>query len=139
MRALIVLLCASTVVAARLGAQDSSQVAPAPMPDQVAARSSDGVQAIRPGMTEDQVVASLGTPVAVRKAGNFTYLYFENDCLKRCGTFDLVILQGGQTVDAIARASYHRYDGVSSSPNDRLPEYTPPSVEAGTQSSTSPN
>ena len=165
MRAFIVLLCATMVVAVRLGAQDSSQVAPAvptaptmdqpveaaPAPTQaqmatppsfdgeMAAPSSDGVQAIRPGMTEDQVIASWGKPVAARDAGNFTYLYFENDCLRRCGTFDLVILQGGQTVDAIARASYHRYDGVSSSPNDRLPEYTPPPVEADTPAATPSN
>ncbi len=81
---------------------------------------------IRPGMSEAEVVAQWGEPLARRTRGAFTYLHFETDCLKECGTYDVVILEGGQVVDAIARSSNHRYDGVSSSPTDRAPEYTPP-------------
>ncbi|MGH7519320.1 MAG: hypothetical protein ACREOC_17950 [Gemmatimonadales bacterium] len=81
---------------------------------------------IRPGMSEAEVVAAWGEPLARRARGVFTYLHFETDCLKECGTYDVVILEGGQVVDAIARSKNHRYDGVSSSPTDRAPEYTPP-------------
>ncbi len=38
--------------------------------------------------------------------------------------------QGGQVIDAIARGKDHAYDGVSSSPADRKPHYTPPSDSA---------
>jgi hypothetical protein len=85
------------------------------------------VKTIRPGMTEAEVRAAWGAPVTSRKAKDYTYLFYENGCLRACGTYDLVILQGGQVVDAIARGSDHRYDGVSSSPADRAPRYTPPS------------
>jgi hypothetical protein len=91
-----------------------------------AARAQD-VKTIRPGMTEAEVRAAWGEPVTVRKAGEYAYLFYENGCLRACGTYDLVILQGGQVVDAIARGKTHRYDGVSSSPADRTPRYTPPS------------
>jgi hypothetical protein len=82
--------------------------------------------AVRPGMTETEVVAAWGEPLAKRTRGSFTYLHFQTDCLKECGTYDVVILEGGQVVDAIARSKNHRYDGVSSSPVERPPEYTAP-------------
>lgn len=81
---------------------------------------------IRPGMTEAEVTAAWGEPLARRTRGAFTYLHFPTDCLKECGTYDVVILEGGQVVDAIARSKNHRYDGVSSSPADRAPGFTPP-------------
>jgi hypothetical protein len=81
---------------------------------------------IRPGMSEAEVVTAWGEPLARRTRGAFTYLHFQTDCLKECGTYDVVILEGGQVVDAIARSKDHRYDGVSSSPASRTPEYTPP-------------
>ena len=81
---------------------------------------------VRPGMSEAEVVAAWGEPLARRSRGAFTYLHFTTDCLKECGTYDIVILEGGQVVDAIARSKDHRYDGVSSSPANRAPEYTPP-------------
>jgi len=83
---------------------------------------------IRPGMTEVQVRESWGEPLMVRQRGEFMYMFFENGCLKTCGMHDLVILQGGQVVDAVARASYHSYDGVSSSPSERVPEPTLPAA-----------
>ncbi|HEY8105507.1 MAG TPA: outer membrane protein assembly factor BamE [Gemmatimonadales bacterium] len=88
------------------------------------------VQTIRPGMTEAEVRAAWGTPVTSRKVGDYAYLFYENGCLRSCGTYDLVVLQGGQVVDAIARGKNHNYDGVSSSPADRAPRYTPPSDSA---------
>ncbi len=90
-----------------------------------AARAQD-VKTIRPGMTEADVRAAWGAPVTSRKAGDYTYLFYENGCLRTCGTYDLVILQGGQVVDAVVRGKDHHYDGVSSSPADRKPHYTPP-------------
>ncbi len=94
-----------------------------------AARAQE-VKTIRPGMTEADVRAAWGAPVTSRKAGEFTYLFYENGCLRTCGTYDLVILQGGQVVDAVVRGKNHAYDGVSSSPADRKPHYTPPSDSA---------
>jgi hypothetical protein len=94
-----------------------------------AARAQD-VKTIRPGMTEADVRAAWGAPVTSRKAGDYTYLFYENGCLRTCGTYDLVILQGGQVVDAVVRGKDHHYDGVSSSPADRKPRYTPPSDSA---------
>jgi hypothetical protein len=88
--------------------------------------AAQDVAVIRPGMSEAEVVAAWGEPLARRTRGDFIYLHFESDCLKQCGTYDIVILDGGQVVDAIARSTNHRYDGVSSSPADRAPEYTPP-------------
>ena len=75
------------------------------------------VATVRPGMSEAEVVAAWGEPLARRTKGSFTYLHFQTD---------VVILEGGQVVDAIARSKNHRYDGVSSSPTDRAPEFTPP-------------
>ena len=81
---------------------------------------------VRPGMSEADVIASWGEPLARHSRGVFTYLHFQTDCLKECGTYDVVILENGQVVDAIARSRNHRYDGVSSSPADRAPGFTPP-------------
>jgi hypothetical protein len=81
-------------------------------------------QTIRPGMTEAEVRAAWGEPLTARKTGPMTYLYYRNDCHKRCGTHDVVFLEGGQVIDAIVRDSRRRYDGVSSSPAERKPEAT---------------
>jgi len=88
------------------------------------------VKTIHPGMTEAEVRAAWGEPVTSRKAGDYAYLFYENGCLRACGTYDLVILQGGQVVDAIVRGKDHRYDGISSSPAGRKSRYTPPSDSA---------
>jgi hypothetical protein len=85
---------------------------------------------IRPGMTEAQVRAAWGQPVTARSRGTYTYLFYENGCLRRCGTYDVVVLEGGQVVDAIVRAPEHRYDGVSSSPPDREPRFTQPAGDS---------
>ncbi len=81
---------------------------------------------VRPGMTADDVVAVWGVPVADRAVGNWLFLYYRNGCEQACGTFDVVMLEGGQVVDAIVRGPGHTYEGVSSSPPNRLAEFTPP-------------
>jgi hypothetical protein len=84
---------------------------------------------IRPGMTEAEVRAAWGKPVTQRSRGQHTYLFYENGCLRTCGTYDVVMLEGGQVVDAIVRGAGHRYDGVSSSPPDRAPGFTRPTMD----------
>jgi len=77
---------------------------------------------IKPGMTEAEVRGAWGDPLAVRKIADRTYLYYRNDCLRTCGTHDIVFLEGGQVVNAIVRDKGRRYDGVSSSPVEKPPE-----------------
>ncbi len=90
----------------------------------VAHLSAQEVKTIKPGMTEAEVRASWGDPFTVRKRGEHSFLYFRNDCLKRCGTYDIVFLEGGQVIDAIVRDSHRRYEGIASSPADRKPAAT---------------
>jgi hypothetical protein len=85
----------------------------------VSTAAAQDPKTIKPGMTEAEVRTAWGEPLTVRKAGEMTYLYYRNDCLRRCGTYDIVFLEGGQVVDAIVRAKDHRYDGISSSPAER--------------------
>ena len=87
---------------------------------------------IRPGMTADEVIGVWGAPVTDRTVGNWTFLYCRNGCEWACGTFDVVMLEGGQVVDAIVRGVGHTYAGVSSSPPNRVAEFTPPVVFADT-------
>ena len=87
---------------------------------------------VRPGMTANEVVATWGPPVVDRVAGNWTFLYFRNGCEQACGTFDVVMLEGGQVVDAIVRGFGHTYAGVSSSPADRAAEFTAPALSPDT-------
>jgi hypothetical protein len=96
---------------------------------QAASPAGVNVATIRPGMTDAEVRAAWGKPVTERSRGAYTYLFYENGCLRTCGTYDVVILEGGQVVDAIVRGSGHRYDGVSSSPPDRAPGYTRPTMD----------
>jgi hypothetical protein len=81
---------------------------------------------VEPGMTRDQVVEVWGDPVTERALGAWSYLYFRNGCEISCGTYDVVLLDGGQVVDAIVRGRGHVYAGVSSSPPERAAEFTPP-------------
>ena len=81
---------------------------------------------IAPGMAERDVYSLWGAPVATRRSGEWTYLYFRNGCEYSCGTFDVVFLQDGQVVDAIVRGPGHGYAGSSSSPPGREATATPP-------------
>jgi hypothetical protein len=80
---------------------------------------------IDPGMPERQVYELWGSPAAVRRAGEYAYLFFRNGCEYTCGTMDVVTLQNGQVVDAIVRWDGHRYSGESSSPPGRVPYPNP--------------
>jgi len=103
----LALACTAALAAAPLAAQDTTT-------------------AVRPGMQEADVVARWGQPVAVRRAGDWTYLFFLNGAEREYGYYDCVFLQGGQVVDAVVRAPEHVYLGTSSSPPGRIPEFTPP-------------
>ena len=82
--------------------------------------------AVRPGMTEAEVRARWGEPLATRTVNDWTYLFFRNRNWRRAGYEDVVFLQHGQVMDAIVRSPDHVYAGVSSSPEGRLPVFTPP-------------
>lgn len=86
--------------------------------------AAQDMKTIKPGMTQAEVVAAWGDYLTARKAGNMLYMYYKNDCMKRCGTYDVVFLENGQVVDAVVRDSHRAYDGVASSPKDRKPEPT---------------
>lgn len=79
---------------------------------------------IKPGMTDAEVRAAWGEPLTARKTGNMLYLFYANDCMRSCGTYDVVFLENGQVVDAVVRDSHRGYDGVASSPRERKPEAT---------------
>ncbi|MGB7211477.1 MAG: hypothetical protein WBC97_02515 [Gemmatimonadales bacterium] len=92
------------------------------------AAATESVATIAPGMTVAEVEAAWGKAGVVRTDGAQTFLFYKNDCLKTCGTFDVVMLQDGKVIDAIVRASYHRYSGTSSSPAGRKPSFTKPTA-----------
>lgn len=120
MRAPIALLLLA-LLGGSLGAQTPAAKA-APV-TAVPAAAADSV--VRPGMTAAQVRGAWGAPSGSRTRGAYSYLFFANRCQPGCGIQDVVILEGGQVVDAIARAPEHRYAGVSSSPTGRAPAPTP--------------
>ena len=76
---------------------------------------------IAPGMSEREVYSLWGAPAEVRRAGEYTYLFFPNGCERTCGTADVVTLQNGAVIDAIVRWDGHRYSGESSSPPGKMP------------------
>ena len=82
---------------------------------------SEDTGTIAPGMGEREIYALWGAPAAVRRAGEYTYLFFNNGCEYTCGTMDVVTLQNGGVVDAIVRWDGHRYSGESSSPPGKMP------------------
>ena len=73
-----------------------------------------------------EVKAQWGEPLTVRSAGIMSYMYYKSDCLKKCGTNDVVFLENGQVIDAVVRDKSRRYDGIVSSPVTRKPEPTAP-------------
>jgi hypothetical protein len=86
---------------------------------------------VNPGMTRADVVGVWGEPVTERSTGEWAYLYYRNGCEYTCGTFDVVMLQSGQVVDAIVRGPGHTFAGMSSSPPDRQARFTPPGGGSG--------
>lgn len=96
-----------------------------------AAAAQDTTMAIRPGMSMAEVQARWGEPLAVRQAGNWTYLFYENNDPYY---HDVVFLLNNQVVDAIVREPSRTYLGQSSSPPGRTPEFTPPASPRNPQS-----
>lgn len=82
-------------------------------------------QMIRPGMTEQDVVAVFGEPQGRSNYGAFVFYFYDNGCEKECGFPDTVFFEGGQVVDAVLRAPWRDYAGESSSPKGVLPRATP--------------
>src|SRR5207342_3565690 len=78
---------------------------------------------VKPGMTPGEVTAAWGQPSSTRTRGAFTYMNYPSDCMPGCGTQDVVILQDGKVVDAIARSRNHVYEGPSSV-GSKAPGYT---------------
>jgi hypothetical protein len=102
----------------------TAAVQPAAPADTAAKAAMDN--AVRPGMTEAEVRARWGDPLATRTANDWTYLFYRNGRERRVGFDDVVLLQHGQVMDAIVRSADHVYGGVSSSPEGRMPVFTPP-------------
>ena len=111
------------IAAGSVRAQTPPPATPAPPAKTLLPRAAAD-STVRPGMTEAQVRAAWGTPSGTRARGDYSYLFFANGCQPACGVQDVVILERGQVVDAVARGKGHRYDGVSSSPAGRAPSPT---------------
>lgn len=94
----------------------AAQAPQLPRPTRDVPYDSPDTGTVAPGMAEKEVYALWGPPVAVRRQGDMTFLYYRNDCEYTCGTEDVVFLQNGQVVDAVLRWPGHRYSGQSSSP-----------------------
>lgn len=74
-------------------------------------------KSIDPGMSETKVVERLGAPDASRAAGDYKYLFYHNNCIRKCGMDDVVILRSDSVVDAMFRSADRAYTGKSSSPH----------------------
>lgn len=83
------------------------------------------MQVIRPGMTEQDVVAVFGEPQSRSNYGSFDFFFYDNGCERECGFPDTVFFQDGQVVDAVLRAPWRDYTGESSSPKGVMPRPTP--------------
>lgn len=110
LRRCVVLLGLMLLVGGRLHAQD--------------------VKTIKPGMTDAQVREQWGEPLTVKKIGIMSYMYYRSNCLRKCGTNDVVFLENNQVIDAVVRDKSRKYDGIASSPADRKPEPTAPAAGA---------
>jgi hypothetical protein len=106
----------ATQVAAPPPRQRARQAPAVALPAQDVPYDSPDTGTIAPGMTERDVYSMWGPPIAVRRQGEMTYLYYRNGCEYTCGTADVVFLQNGQVVDAVLRWPGHGYSGQSSSP-----------------------
>jgi len=104
------------------------QAPPPPLPAAVrdVPYVSNDTGTVAPGMSEADVTAMWGRPVAVSRMGAMTYLYFPNSCEQSCGTLDVVFLENDRVVDAVLRWPGHGYSGESSSPPGSQPVATIP-------------
>jgi hypothetical protein len=80
------------------------------------AAAAQAPKAIDPGMSQTQVIDRLGQPSTSRTTGTFTYLFYQNGCVRECGMDDVVILENDAVVDAVFRSPERHYTGKSSSP-----------------------
>ena len=103
-------------VAATPPPKRARQAPEVPLPARDVPYESPDTGTIAPGMAERDVYSLWGPPIAVRRQGDMTYLYYRNGCEYTCGTADVVFLQNGQVVDAVLRWPGHGYSGQSSSP-----------------------
>jgi hypothetical protein len=92
-----------------------------PRPNRDVPYDSPDTGTVAPGMAEKDVYSLWGPPIAVRRQGDMTFLYFRNGCEYSCGTEDVVFLKNGQVVDAVLRWPGHGYSGQSSSPASTPP------------------
>ncbi len=99
----------------------AAPAAPAPAP-----APGDSTGPVKPGMTQADVIARWGQPVAVRRMNDWTYLFYRNGDERTWGYYDTVFLQNGQVLDAIVRSPDHVYEGQSSDPEGKVPGFTPP-------------
>jgi hypothetical protein len=125
---------APDTAAARIAAEQQKQAASRPRPPAAPQGEplsrdrpyiSDDTGTVNPGMSEREVYELWAAPAAVRRVGEYTYLFFQNGCEYTCGTMDVVTLQNGRVVDAIVRWDGHRYSGESSSPPGKVPFANP--------------
>src|SRR3979490_1907343 len=120
---------AADTAAARIAAQQQPARTPAAPQGQALTRDvpyrSEDTGTVNPGMSEREVYELWAAPAAVRRVGQYTYLFFRNGCEYTCGTVDVVPLKDGRVVDAIVRWDGHRYSGESSSPEGRVPVANP--------------
>ena len=126
---------AADTAADRIAAEQAQQAAARPRPPAAPQGGapltrdvpyiSEDTGTVNPGMTEREVYLIWAAPAAVRRVGEYTYLFFRNGCEYTCGTMDVVTLQNGRVVDAIVRWDGHRYSGESSSPPGKVPFANP--------------
>jgi hypothetical protein len=83
---------------------------------------------ISAGMTAAEVRATFGPPAVVREGDGWTYFFYTNRCLPRCGTDDTVFLQDGRVVAAVLHAPARRFEGPAAA--DALP--SPAQAPSGT-------
>ena len=89
---------------------------------------------LTPGMSERDVYSLWGAPIAVRHAGEYTYLFFRNGCEHRCGTEDVVTLDNGQVVNAVVRWPGHNFLGAPPAATPPPPPLAPAGPRGATDS-----
>ncbi len=69
---------------------------------------------IGPGMTREEVIVHLGSPLAERQEGAHTYFFYDAGCQQQpCGSNDVVIFDNGSVTDALFRSGLRTYAGTS--------------------------
>ena len=66
---------------------------------------------IGPGMSEAEVRRAFGEPTVRRQVADRTYLFYANGCPIRCGSDDVVFLDGGRVVTAVLRTPGRYFTG----------------------------